>query len=455
MKNVLPKNLRALAAALPTPLYVVGGFTRDFLTDKSLKNPDIDLCAPTPAEEFCTAATALGFNVLSVYKTTGTVKLRDGFGQEYEYACFRSDKYERGAHRPAETYFTTDIVADAKRRDFTCNAVYYDIEREEYVDPLGGIAAIKERRLTTVDNPNKVFGEDGLRLLRLARQAAQLGFEPDEECLLGAKKNAALLADISPERIFCELQLLLFADKKHGLKDAPKRGLQILEKIGALEIVLKELAIGRGIRQRQDFHKFDVLDHTFATVSFADETVRLAALLHDVGKPFCFYRDGNFYAHAEEGAKIAEEILNRLRASKKIVKETSDLVKYHMYDFDCKTGENKLRRFFVRHSQEFLEKLMLLKQADFSGCMNENTTAPTVKKWRDLLNKMKAEKAPFSLKDLALRGNELLEIGIPAPAVSRILNELLMQTAVQPTLNEREKLIKLSLSLAKQIGVLK
>ena len=219
MRNFLPKNLIILAERCQKPLYVVGGSVRDHIANLSAKNNDWDICGPISADELCETAKLCSFTVDAVYKNTGTVKLRDTENIDYEFTSFRSDRYERGTHVPVETFFTEDISLDAKRRDFTCNAVYLDIKNGTLVDPLGGIPDIAAKRIRTVVSAEKVFGEDGLRLMRLARQAAQLGFEPDEDCFYGAKTNAQLIDDISPERIWTELNAILLADKKYGVKN--------------------------------------------------------------------------------------------------------------------------------------------------------------------------------------------------------------------------------------------
>lgn len=448
MKRIIPYNLTALAQSCPAPLYVVGGAVRDFLAGLTKDGKlDWDICSPLRAEQFIPIAEANGFFVCSVFKNTGTVKLKDKDGIDYEYSCFRSDKYVRGTHRPAEVYFTDDIALDAIRRDFTCNAVYYDIAKNTYEDPLNGISAIQEKRLTTVANSDKVFGEDGLRLMRLARQVGTLGFTPDENCIKGAQKNCALIDDIAPERVFTELRDILHADTKYGEKYGHWRGLKTLERIGVLERILPELTLGRGMTQRADFHNHDVLEHSLRTVLYADKSVRLPALLHDVGKPFCQIRDGSSIAHPIEGARLTKEILTRLQAPKKLVEETALLVELHMYDLDGKTGENKLRRFLVRH-QSILEKLLLLKQADFSGCKDNVSTAPTVLRWKKLLETMHQENVPFTLKELAVTGRDLLNVGIPAPTLSTILRQLLEHTAVRPLDNTKTTLTKIAIGIA-------
>lgn len=451
MRSILPKKLISLAHACPAPLYVVGGAVRDFLADMRAKNGgfDWDICSPMSAETFVAVAVENGFSVKSVFKNTGTVKLLAD-GVDYEYSCFRSDKYVRGVHSPVAVYFTNDIALDAKRRDFTANAVYYDIASQTFVDPLNGIPAIKEKRLTTVAPAQKVFGEDGLRLMRLARQAATLGFIPDGECLQGAKENAALIADISPERIFAELQSILHADEKYGVTGGQYAGLRLLDETGVLAHILPELALGKGMAQRADFHKYDVLEHSFRAVLYAEPSVRFAALLHDVGKPLCAIRDGNVHAHPEEGATLVKTIMQRFKAPKRLTEETATLVSLHMYDFDCRTSENKLRRFFVKH-YPLLEKLLLVKQADFSACTDDISPAPTCVKWQNLLAKMQEEKAPFTLKSLAVTGNDLLALGIPPHRIANVLHALLAHAAVLPSENTRERLCRLAKSFEKSI----
>jgi hypothetical protein len=169
-----------------------------------------------------------------------------------------------------------------------------------------------------------------------------------------------------------------------------------------------------------------------------------------VGKPLCALRDGNSHAHPQEGATLAREILNRLKAPKKTIQRIHALVEWHMYDFDCKTSENKLRRFFVAHL-DILEDLIDLKQADFSACTDNFSTAPTCERWKALLTKMKEEKAPMRLKDLALNGTHLLQLGIAERHISTILNALLFHTVIHPSENNTPRLRKLALGFYNQI----
>jgi len=443
MQRLLPENLLRLAKLCPTPLYVVGGSVRDFLLGLRKSKLDLDVCAPLSPELVAPLAERCGFSVRAVYKRTGTMKLADGAGNELEYAAFRSDKYVRGEHTPSEIFFTDDISLDAKRRDFTMNAVYYDIQKEKFVDPLEGMLAIKEKRISTVRGAEKVFGEDGLRLLRLARQAGQLGFSPDEECFQGAKNNASLLKDITPERVFTEFSLLLTADLAYGNKNGHYEGLLLLEKTGVLDFILPELTLGRGMAQRSDFHDYDVLHHSLRAALYAPPPLRLAALLHDIGKPLCTLRDGNSHSHPVDGAELAEQILERLKAPKKSVQTVKELVFWHMYDFNLQTKESKLRRFFVQHAP-LLPELMQIKQADYSACKDDISLCPTNRKWSEIINKMREEKVPFSLKEMAISGKDLLDNGVPAPHISEILQKLFLHLATTPKDNEKGKLQKLA-----------
>lgn len=444
MREILPENLLKLASVCQLPLYIVGGSVRDYLRAALAEEPDWDIASPCAEEELTAAAKACGFRVTAVYPRTGTVKFKDADGTGYEFTRFRRDEYERGLHTPARTFFTDDIAEDARRRDFCANAVYYDIRKGEFCDPLGGIKDIQNKILRTVAPAEKVFGEDGLRLMRLARIAAQTGFAPDGECLAGARRNAALISDIAPERIFKELDLLL----RSGESGEPAyRGLTLLKETGVLNYILPELALGDKMPQRADFHKYDVLEHSLRAVRYSAPEVRWAALLHDVGKPFCFLRDGNFHAHPEEGARIAEEILARLKAPKRLIRETEELVRLHMRDLDLKMREAKVRRCLAEHAP-ILQKLLLTKQADYSACKDDPGVAPVVTKWKGILEKMRAEGVPFSLKELAVKGDDLAFL--PPEKRAETLKALLLYCAEDGARNEREKLLKYAQKLTQE-----
>lgn len=441
MTITAPQKLYELAKRLPKPLYVVGGICRNALSGLSSPAPDWDICAAISAEEVVRAAREVGIAVNAVYKNTGTVKLTADV--PVEYTCFRTDKYVRGVHSPAEVYFTEDIAVDARRRDFKCNAVYYDILADSFCDPLGGIDDIKNRIINTVAPPEKVFGEDGLRLMRLARIAAQTGFTPTAECVKGALVNAELIRDVAAERIWAELNAILFADQKYGVVGAQYKGLKLLKETGVFKVILPELAEGDGLAQRSDFHDHDVLEHSLRTVLYAPPQVRLAALLHDVAKPYCVRTYGKSSLHATVGKDMSMDICTRLKVPKRLAERVSILTELHMYDLACNASENKVRKFIV-NNYAYLDDLLLLKQADYSACKDDTGVAPCVKKWQKIIADMRAEGLPFTVRELAVRGDELIEAGISPDQTAKTLKFLLEQVAMRCVPNQRERLIALA-----------
>ena len=440
MYRILPEHLKILAGECPYPLYVVGGGVRDFLAGLESRDSDTDICAPADPTDFARRAERAGFTVQSEYKNTGTVKI--AYGREsYEFASFRSDEYVRGCHSPVRTFFTDDINLDARRRDFKCNAVYYDIKNRVFADPLGGVGDIERRKLSTVAEPEKVFGEDGLRLMRLARIAAQTGFTPEQNCLKGAAANAILIRDVSPERIFAELNLILQADGKYGVRNGQYAGLEILDKTRVLDFILPELAAGRGMEQNKAFHRFDVLEHSLRCAACADPKVRLAALLHDAGKPYAMNTSGSFIGHETEGARIVADILGRLKAPKKVIAETAELVRLHMYDFRGDAKENKVRKFILKNINLF-DKLMLLKQADYSALAGETGKSFIVEKFERIYRQMQKEGVPFSLKELNIKGGDLIAAGFAPEKVGQVLESLQADCALKSVVNERGELLK-------------
>ncbi|MBE5734808.1 MAG: HD domain-containing protein [Clostridiales bacterium] len=443
MKVFLPQKLKDLACELPSTLYVVGGAVRNFLIDKSISD-DIDLCAPLSADVLMKALIKLEMKVVAEYKRTGTVVFSDG-QRKYEFTSFRQESYIGGEHKPYKTQFTQDITLDALRRDFKCNAVYYDIKNDKYVDPLDGIKDVKEKRLDTVKAPKEVFSNDGLRLMRLARFAGQLDFTPTSDVLRACEEFADNINAISPERIFSELIEILQADKKYAFssKKGHYVGLKILEKTRVLDRILPELTLGRKMAQRADFHKYDVLEHSLRTVLYADQTVRLSALFHDIGKPFCLINHGRYHLHFSEGERIAKSVLKRLKADNKTIKMVAFLVKEHMVDIDCTMPEKKLRKFLVKNCKN-IEPLLLVKQADFRAGLEQEGVCPTIIKWKALYQKMKEEKVPFSLSQLKVDASDLIELGYQKDEIGKQL-EKLWETAIEsPIKNEKAILIELA-----------
>lgn len=439
----IPEKLRCMAEAADFPLYVAGGAVRDALA--GFDYDDFDLAAPVPAEKAGAAAAACGLQVNGAYKNTGTLNLTDGT-HRFEFTSFRTDVYRGGGHAPEKVTFTDDILLDARRRDFKCNAVYYDIRNDAIADPLGGVKDINAREVNTTRDADEVFAEDGLRLMRLARQCAQTGFTPSLECIFGAKFNAARIQKIVPERIFAELELLLHADGRHGIRYGHYSGLKLLEGTDVLQYILPELAAGKGMQQRSDFHDHDVLEHSLLAAKYADPRVRLAALLHDVGKPFCFARTGRYSGHDAEGMRIGREILERLKAPKRETETVVRLIGAHMYDLDGRAKENKVRAFIVKNF-DIYELLLLVKQADYSACKDRLNECPGIAKWEAVRKNMEREGAPFTLKQLKINGNDLKGL-FPDEKIGGALGRLFWDCVYDGAKNDRAKLLDAAAKLA-------
>lgn len=440
------RSVLALQERLSAPLYLVGGAVRNELL--GLPISDIDVCSSLPA---LTVKEELGeaFSVRDVNPRIGTVKI--AFGEEYyEYTQFRRDSYpvSSGAHRPLEVEFVSSPEEDAFRRDFTVNALYKRVSDGAILDPTGGLADLEKKILRTTRASEEVFSEDGLRLLRLVRFAAELGFEIEEGTFLAAKKYAGLLADISPERIREEFMKILLADMKYGVSGAVFRGLELCREIGLYEYFLPELLEGIGVEQKSAYHKYDVYYHTLHTVEAAPPGLRLAALLHDIGKPLCVRRDGNMYYHSLESAEMAEKILLRLRFPKKEIAWLKEIVRWHMFDFNGQASENKKRQFVVRE-WDYLEDIVALKNADSvgTGYFKENEFGNYL---LSLKKKLKEEGVPTSIRALPVKGADLIRLGVPEEKRSTVLRVLLERLAIEGVKRDRESALKEAERIAKE-----
>ena len=441
MKINLPQNLIFLAKNIEKPLYVVGGAVRNYLINGTLLG-DVDLCAPINSEQFKTAVLKCGFSVLAEYKNTGTLLFSDG-EHSYEFTSFRKESYVKGEHKPFHTEFVDDIQEDALRRDFKCNAIYYDIAKETIVDPLGGVEDIYNKILDTVTDAEITFSRDGLRLLRLARFAGELNFTPTVQVFDAATRFADNILDISPERIYAELKMILVADTKYSFSNpiGHYEALKILDRTRVLDRIFPDLTEGRGMVQRADFHKYDVLEHSLRCALYAPPEIRLGALLHDIGKPFCYKRDGYYYHHFSVGEKLAEKTLKKLKVDKKTINGVKFLVKEHMVDLDCSMKDSKVKKFIVKNFDR-IDQLLMVKQADFRASLEADYDAPTVVKWKKAINKMREDGTPFSLKQLKISAEDLIKVGFKNEQIKKEWNSLWEFVISNPEKNSHELLIE-------------
>lgn len=444
MEMTLNDKLIRLSALSDCPIYVVGGYVRNFYLDGK-PSDDVDLCAPALAEELSPLIKKAGFKILAEYPRTGTILFTDG-EKKYEFTSFRKDCYgDGGRHRPDSVSFTDDIIDDALRRDFKCNAVYYDVKNKKIADPLNGIEDIKNRVLSTTRHADEVFCHDGLRLLRLARFVGELGFEPSRNCLESARNNAEKIDDIAKERIFAELKKILVADEKYSFspRDGHYRALKVLSETRVLDRMIPELTVGRDLSQRADYHKYDVLEHSLRCVLYAKPEVRLSALFHDIGKPYNKFTTGEYYGHEKSGEKLAKSALKRLGADKKTIERVAFLTRYHMLDIKCDVKENKLRKFFVAN-ENYIFDLLDLKQADFRAGLDSDETVPCEKKWIALYEKMKTDGTPFSYSDLKITAEQLMEMGFKGKEIGAELKKAFDLCVCSPCKNDETALKKIA-----------
>lgn len=433
MKINLPDSLIKLNSLASSPIYVVGGYVRNHFA--GLGNTDIDIAGPVISE-------ALGISkryqtkVVNYKLGTAIIKYNEDV---FEYTPFRVEKYaDDGSHTPIEVKFTTDLKADALRRDFTCNAIYYDITNDEIIDPLHGLQDI-EHKILRAYNPDKIFASDGLRILRMVRIAAETGFKIDGATAMSAKKNAEKLRDISAERRREELNRILVADTKYGVANAHYRGLKLLAQLGLLKYIIPQLEDEAGLEQNPKYHKYDVLEHTFRTVQASPPEVRLAALMHDVGKPYCVNKFGNMHGHETVSANIVKYTLGEygLKYPNAVIEEVAFLCANHMYDADFLTKKGKLR-VFVAKNFDVIDKLSALIIADRKATGMEHTEYERLSKVKQQLIE---ENAPIKVTDLAIDGATLILEGIQPAKIGTLLNELWVSCVVDPRLNNKEWLL--------------
>ena len=430
-------SLRALGELFgTTPLYKVGGAVRCELL--GVPAHDIDITASMMAEDVISLLDGSDFSVVPSSLRMGTLIIRDG-ADKYEYTAFRSDSYplESGVHQPIEVKFTRDISVDARRRDFTVNAIYENVLTGEIVDPLGGVEDLRDRVLRTTREPESVFGEDGLRLMRLVRFKAEMGFDIDSRCYEVASSLVHLLSDISVERIEEEFTKILLADTAvYGNEDGHYEGVRMLVDIGAMQYIIPRLMEGKGMMQNTRYHRYDVLEHGLMAMRYSHPSVRLAALLHDIAKPYEKRTTGNMYAHAISGARFAREALMRLRYQTKVVDEVSALIGIHMFDIDGNARVNTVKKFIVDH-HAIMDKFLLLRHADIMASHGDLTSYNVIK---GIYDEMKRNGVPMSIPDLAIDGNDVMALGYTGRDIGKILDTVLYKVAIEDVPNDKDTL---------------
>ena len=420
--------------------YVVGGSVRDTILGR--RPLDWDLTTDARPDRL------LAIFPGAVYENRfGTVAVREG-GAQHEVTTFRTDHDYADFRRPHRVEFGDAVELDLARRDFTVNAIAWGSAapaadaaadaptRPVLVDPFDGVVDARGRRLRAVGEPAARFQEDALRMVRAVRLAAVLDFEIDAATFAAIREHAVLAGHVSGERVAAELEKLLSAAR-------PSVGLRLLAASGLLRVLLPELDGQRGVPQNK-VEGEDLFDHTLRTVDAAPAdrpVVRLAALLHDLGKPATI-EDGPFRGHDAVGAEMAQAVLDRLHLPRAATERVVHLVRYHMFTYEPEWGGAGVRRFIQRVGTDAIDDLFALREAD-----NLGSGVPIDAHELDSLRaRVDAEIAASVVLDrsrLAIRGDDLIaELGLPAgPRLGRILESLLDRVIAEPRLNDRATLL--------------
>lgn len=422
--------LETLAAA-GHEAWCVGGCVRDSLSGRTPEDWDVTTSA-LPEETMV----AFGARALPTGLRHGTVTVKTA-GGPVEVTTYRIDGDYRDHRHPENVTFTRSLEEDLARRDFTVNAMALG-PGGELRDPFGGRRDLEEGVLRCVGDPDRRFQEDALRILRGLRFSAVLGLEIQAETAAAMEKNRAFLGEIAPERIQTELVKLLrgaWADRALGAHP---------EIVG---VFWPEVLPMVGFDQRNVHHCYDVWRHSLAALAATSPApeLRCAALLHDVGKPPTFTLDengvGHFYGHAAVSGRMAEGMLRRLRFPNEFRERVLRLIAWH--DRDIPRTDKGVARALRRLGEEDLRLLMALKRADnLAQAPAYRGRQLELDKGEEILDRLLAEDACFSLKQLAVDGNDLLALGLRGPAVGQMLDTLLNGVVDGELPNERAALLE-------------
>jgi tRNA nucleotidyltransferase (CCA-adding enzyme) len=417
--------------------YIVGGSLRDTVLGRL--PADWDLATDARPDRLLEVFPG------SVYENRfGTVAVRQE-GAVFEITTFRSDHDYADFRRPHRIEFGDTIELDLARRDFTVNAMAWGARAgdvAELFDPYAGMSDAVDRVLRAVGDPAKRFEEDALRMVRAVRLAASLEYSIEPETLAAIDAHSELVGHLSGERIAMELDKLLMAPR-------PSVGLGLMQDTGLLVPISAELARQRGIPQNKVAGE-DLWDHTLRTVDAAPADrpiVRLAALVHDIGKPATF-AEGHFLGHDAVGARLAAVLLDRLHEPRTVRDRVVALVRHHMFSYEPNWSDAAVRRFMLKVNglgSGALDELLALREADNVG----SGLPPDAGRIDELRARIAREVAADVVLDrhgLAIDGADLMrELELPeGPLLGRILDELVARVISDPGLNHRPTLLVLA-----------
>ncbi|HEY6462961.1 MAG TPA: HD domain-containing protein [Polyangiaceae bacterium] len=416
--------------------WIVGGCVRDTMMGRAASDWDVATDA-RPEELLRIFPRAIPTGI-----EHGTVTVvRDG--HHYEVTTLRGDGTYSDGRRPDSVAFVDDITADLARRDFTVNAIAVDPLGGTIIDPFDGRADIARKVLRAVGEPARRFGEDGLRVLRAARFVASLEFALDPETEAAIRPTLGTFRRVASERVRDEWLKTMKAAR-------PSLAFEVMRRTGILEITCPELLEGVGMEQNK-WHAFDVWKHGMACMDACpvDPVLRVAALLHDVGKPRTRAwsdktSDWTFYDHDRVGAEIAEPIAARLRFSNDERARIVALVRFHLFHYDG-WSDAAVRRWIRRVGPDRVDDLYRLNEADVRGKGRDfDADLAALSALQAHVARVLAEGAALSTRDLKVNGHDLMKgLGLPpGRIIGEVLESLLEAVTADPGLNEKETLLE-------------
>lgn len=419
-------------------LHLVGGSVRDVILGKQIK--DIDLAVNISRQEIISRLNAACVKCIPIGARHTTVTVLPVPDQPpIEVSGFRGTLISNTTDIN-DSYVGT-IEQDLEFRDFTINAIAYNVSSHKIIDPYNGIIDMQQKLIRGVCDASARFTEDPLRILRMVRLSCELGFAIEDTTKQSAISNISLLGLISIERIRDELDKIL-------LSDNAGYGFRYLFKIGALQITLPEISTWVGYEQNE-YHKADLFEHTMHVVDKCsrDRITRLSALLHDIGKPesLSVDEDGkrHFFRHECIGGEMAQNVLERLKYPSHICKAVRLLVELHMRPISA--GASGLRRL-LRDAAEHYDRWRDLKEADTLACKYEYEIAMSeLAEFDNAMEKIKASNLLSPLASLDINGNDLKALGMTqGPEIGKMLKYLHEQVMDDPSLNNKPRLLKIA-----------
>ncbi len=442
--------------------YLVGGSVRDIIMKREPKDYDIATDArPEQILKIFPKSISTGAKFGSII-----VLMNDEKGESHpvDVTTYRAEQYSTGRW-PSKVEFISSLEGDLSRRDFTINSMALDITKMKnsssdvsVIDPFCGLEDIKKRVVRAVGDPVQRFKEDALRALRACRFASVLEFKIEENTKEAIKSVLTMIDDLSAERVRDEFLKILYDSPK------PSYGLRLMYETGIMKIWLRELIEGIDVEQPK-YHAFSVFEHLLHAVDKADDSVKLAALFHDIGKPRTITCNGeHFYGHDIESEKMTRIIMKRLRFSTKEIERVSRLVRWHMFYFpydedDFKKDSTKVRknrniakwtdsavRRFIRNvgGEGAVNDLIKLRIADALANPKGSFDPKEIEALQRRIGEIMQKDTALKVTDLNINGNDLISLGIkPGPKLGNILKELLEVVIEDPTLNDKKKLIEI------------